>query len=273
MNNFRDTGSWPTGTHPFGYGKACHDAGGKLLWAWQPVSRSRGQVFTPGPREMLTPGPADVKLPRKEKHHRTTLVPSNNPDYIRAVRLVFDLYVRVGMSRRQISARLNGKGLRFYSREWTHPLVTHVLRNPAYIGDTHFGKTQAGTIHTFDGKGLVVEVARAEGVRRRDVAEQIVQKGTHTPLIDPKTWELAQEKLAGEQDAAREGRKSFSPRNPAYYLKQLFVCGHCGKPMRGRTEIDGKTRKRTIMYACSSYIQGRCGGYETPCGYHRIAHT
>ena len=50
MNNFKDTGTWPTGAHPFGYGKACYTPEGKLVWEWQPVSRSKGQVFYPDPK-------------------------------------------------------------------------------------------------------------------------------------------------------------------------------------------------------------------------------
>jgi hypothetical protein len=52
----------------------------------------------------------------------------------------------------------------------------------------------------------------------------------------------------------------------------LFVCGHCKKAMVGRTETDWTTRKKTVVYVCSTYVRGRCGGHEVPCGYHRITH-
>jgi len=32
VNNFNETRSWPTGPQPFGFDKACHAAGGTLLW-------------------------------------------------------------------------------------------------------------------------------------------------------------------------------------------------------------------------------------------------
>jgi DNA invertase Pin-like site-specific DNA recombinase len=63
VNNFRDTGSWPTGSHPYGYGKECRAADGKLLWVWQPVNRSRGQVFYPDAAGRLTPGPGERAHP------------------------------------------------------------------------------------------------------------------------------------------------------------------------------------------------------------------
>src|SRR5262249_8097125 len=142
VNNFLANGSWPTGTHPYGYGKRCYSADGRLLWEWQPVNRSTGQVFYPDGSGGLMPGPDAVRTPRRGKGQTIKMVPSTNPDYVRAVKLIFDLYGRVGLSRRQISARLNREGLTFNGGPFTHPDVPHILENPAYMGDTYFGKVQ-----------------------------------------------------------------------------------------------------------------------------------
>jgi hypothetical protein len=267
--NFLATGSWPTGTHPYGYGKACYGPDGKpLRWVWQPVNRTRGQLYYPGEDGELHPaGPADAKIPRKAKGDVIKLVPSDNPDYVRAVGLIFDLYTRVGLSRRQISARLNSEGLTFNGGKFTHPDVTNILENPAYVGDTHFGKVQSGGFQTFDAKGLITAVTQKSEPRRRCASECLVKQGTHKPLVDRPTWELAQQKLAGERQ-----RACYAPRNPAYYLKQVFVCGHCGKGMTGRTEMDPRTRRRTVVYLCPTYVRGRCDGHPSPCGYQRITH-
>jgi hypothetical protein len=268
VNNFQATGSWPTGTHPYGYGKRCFSPDGKLLWEWQPVNRSQGQLFYPDGDGALNPvGPPDAKIPRKAKGQIIKLVPSINRGYVRAVKMVFDLYTRAGLSRRRISAHLNSERLTFNGGPFTHPDVTNILQNPAYAGDTYFGKVQTGELHTFDAKGMVVEVVGQSDDKRRAQEECLVKRDTHEALVDRKTFKLAQEKLADEQK-----RTSFSPRNPAYYLKQLLVCGHCGKGMAGQTEIDKITRKRTVVYICSSYVAGRCNGHPTACGPHRITH-
>lgn len=266
VDNFKEFGSWPTGTHPYGYGKECRGKDGTLRWVFQPVNRSLGQVFYPGP-DGLAPGPENVRIPRKAKGDILRLVPSNHPEFVRAVKLIFDLYTQLALSRRQISARLNAEGLTFNGGPFTHPDVTNILTNPAYVGDTHFGKVQTGELNTFDPQGLIVEVKRKREQLRRDAAECLVRQNTHEALVDRPTWELAQKKLAAER-----ARTSHAPRNPAYYLKQIFVCGHCGKSMAARTERCGKTGKRTVVYVCASYIQGRCGGYPSECGYHRISH-
>jgi hypothetical protein len=268
VNNFKDTGSWPTGTHPYGYGKRCYSPDRRVLWEFQPVNRSKGQVFYPDADGTLVAGPTDVRIPSKDKRDVVKLVPSNNPDFVRAVKLVFDLYTRVGLSRRQISTRLNGEGLTFNGGPFTHPDVQNILTNPAYMGDTHFGKVQTGELHTFDANGILVEVKAKRERPRRAISERLVRENTHEPLVDRKTWQLAQQKLTAEKD-----RTSFSPRNPAYYLKQLFVCAHCGKGMRGRCESYPGTKVKTVVYVCSSYINGRIGGYQTKCGYHRITHA
>ena len=261
VNNFLDTGSWPTGTHPYGYGKACYAPDGKKLkWTWQPINRKTGDVFYAGTKG-LTPGPVSVKIPRKDKRDIIKLIPNANSEYVRAVQLVYDLYTRVGLSRRQISVRLNEEGLKFNGGTFAHTNITDILRNPAYTGDTVFGKMQSGELHTFDPKGNIVEVKEIPKERNRDVANCLVKKNTHEPLVDRKTWKRAQKKLASERE-----RTSYAPRNPAYYLKQIFVCDHCGKSLAARTE-NGK-----VVYVCSSYLRGRQNGHPVDCGYHRITH-
>lgn len=102
--------------------------------------------------------------------------------------------------------------------------------------------------------------------RSRELSQCLVMKDTHEPLVDRKTWELAQQKLADERE-----RTSHAPRNPAYYLKQIFVCGHCGKSMAARTETDPNGHRK-VVYVCSTYLKGRQNGHPVPCGYHRITH-
>ncbi len=104
--------------------------------------------------------------------------------------------------------------------------------------------------------------------KHRAAGECLVKRDTHEPLVDRETFGLAQEKLASERE-----RTSFAPRNPAYFLKQLFVCGHCGKGLTGRTETNPDTGGKTVMYVCPTYIAGRCNGHASPCGYHRISHA
>jgi hypothetical protein len=56
-------------------------------------------------------------------------------------------------------------------------------------------------------------------------------------------------------------------------LKQIFVCGHCGKPLTGRMQIHPVSKERTPVYVCQSYVRGKANGHKSPCGYHRIPHA
>ena len=266
VNNFNDRGSWPTGSHPFGFGKECYD-GDKLLWRWYPVSRTLGQAFYPDDKGKLNGGPKDVRIPGKKNYHNTNLIPTNNKRHLETVKLVFELFTKVGLSRRQISARMNEEGRTFYDKEFTFSYVQQILTNPAYVGDTHFGKTQTGELRTFDKDLLIVTLKKKMDTIQRPEAERIIKQNTHEGIVSRKVWNLTVQRLASEKE-----RISYSPRNPAYYLKQIFVCGHCGKSMMGRTDIDHGTKKRRVFYVCTSYCQGKSSGIETKCGYHRINH-
>lgn len=221
---FLETGSWPTGSHPYGYGKKCHAPGGALKWTWIPTCRGKGQLYFPDETGTLKPvGPPDAKIPPKTKGGRevTKLVPGR-PDYVRAVKLVYDLYARVGLSRRAISKRLNDEGLKFNDGLFTHPDVTNILKNPAYLGDTHFGKVQTGDLSTFDPEGLIIPVKGKRDDKSRPIEECLVKKDTHEALIDRETWDRAQERLARELeecvldvDGNGHARRT-PPRNPAY---------------------------------------------------------
>lgn len=269
VNNFKDSGSWPTGTHPFGYGKSCYSKEGQLLWRFEPVSRTLGYMFEADANgNLVTPEhPKLEHIKRKGKRDKIVLVPSQNKEHVKTVRMVFDLYARVGLSRRRISAQLNKEGRRFYEREFSHTFVGQILGNAAYVGDTHFGKTRAGELHSFDGDGLVVPIKKFRGIERRTAEDRIIKSDTHEGLVDRETWKLTQDKLASEKE-----RTCFSPRNSAYYLKTIFVCGHCGCGMTGRTEIDPSSKHRKVVYVCSSYMKGRSAGSTVSCGYQRIAH-
>jgi hypothetical protein len=252
------------------------------LWQWIPKDRTRGQLYVPDATGHLVPtGADDQPLRRKEKgvRQRTVLVPGR-PEYVRAVRLVFDLYTRAGLSRRAISAKLNTAGHTFNGGPFTHPDVTVILTNPAYLGDTHFGKRRTAKHFSFTAAGTLVPVDNRQGRLRRPVEDRLVKEGTHDPLIDRATWDLAQEKLAWEREQLTEPDRHghchatrIASRNPAYYLRQLLICGHCGKPMAGRTETDWRSGKKRTVYVCSTYVKGRCGGHPVQCGHQTITHA
>jgi hypothetical protein len=261
---FQATDSWPNGCQPFGFGKEVYTPGGLLLWRFDPVTRTTGTVTeanASGKLAKADPNAKVEKIKKKQKGEITKLVPSTNKQHVKTVQLIFDYYTRMGLTRRGISQRLNEEGRLYYDKPFTHSLVGEILENAAYVGDTHFGKSKSGTRFTFEANWEVVEAKRGAKKAKRSEGELLVKQKTHTGLIDRKTWTLAQKKLASEKE-----RTTYAPKNPAYYLKTIFVCGHCGKNMTGRME------NGDVVYVCSTYAQSSSAGQKQKCGYHRIRH-
>ncbi len=274
VNDFinRPKTSWPTGPHPFGYAKRCFESDGKTLkWEWQPISRTLGVAYDykGGKRQERNGRPE--KIPRKNRQDVTVLIPSENTRFVKAVQLVFEYYAKLDISRRQISRRLNDEGYTFYDKQFSHSYVTQILKNPAYIGDIHFGKMKAGELYSFEPDGTLAAVKNfneGQKPKPRPESERIVKKDTHEGLISRELWNKAQKKLEREANDRASKNVCFATRNPNYYLKSVLVCGHCKRNMVGRTDPNSKK----VSYVCSSYISGRCNGHDADCGYHSIQH-
>lgn len=275
VDNFTTTASWPTGCHPFGYGKT-YFVDGQLRWEFHPVSRTMGRVYTPDTKGKLIAAATDTRIPPRAKKEGgiTKLIPHRDKRFVKSVQLIFDWFTRSGLSRRAIAKRLNDEGRLYYSKPFTPTLVREILINAAYVGDTHFGKSRGGFYRSFDSKGNLVTITdrknqakRRAKTTRRDESERLIMTDTHEALITRKTWELAQAKIASETQDREKKRTSFSPRNPNYFLKQILVCGHCGKGMVGRTEKNG-----TVVYLCGSYVNAHTIGNPHECGFHSIKH-
>jgi hypothetical protein len=269
---FRESGSWPCGKSPYGYGKQCWSADGRLLWVFIPRDGVRGELFHPGADGGLVLTHPDCRIPRKSKgsRERTVLV-RGRPDDARAVKLVYDLFVRLELSKRGIAGRLNGEGLRFNGKAFSHWSIITILRNPAYAGDTVFGRRKTAKHYSFSADGLLVP-ANGHGPTERAADECLVRKDTHEALVDRATWAAARAKLDAEQAAARAGDKRFAVRNPAYYLRGMLVCGACGQPLAGDTATDPDTGRKTVVYVCSSHQRAHKNAAAQACGHRRVTH-
>ena len=272
ISHFQATGSWPTGPHPFGYGKACYRPDGSLKWVFQPSKRTRGVVQYVGEDGELGSPSAETLIPRKEKTDVNKLV-LGDPEHVASVRLVFDLFVKRGLSRRAISKELNQAGRKHYDKEFSPSIVKTILDNPAYLGHTHYGRTEASKFATFGADGIPRQhhqrMKRGQtrpDKRVRPEEERLVIENTHDPIIERDIWDKAQQRIADEATK----KTNHGSRNPAYWLKGLLYCGHCGEQMVGRT--DKLESGDVVFYVCNSYQRGKINGTDHGCGYHRVNH-
>ncbi len=278
VNNLDHRGQWPSGAAPFGYGKACYSQDDTLLWTWQPTSRTRGQHYIVKNGKLI-PGQGDIQVPPRNRTGSNkpymSLIPHTNKTFVKTVKLIFEMFTTQNISCRSLAKKINAAGRKYYDKPFNHSLVMQILRNPAYMGHTHFGKSQSGNYFTVGPDRLLIDFDQEEqqqsGLRperrQRKVEERVVKNDTHEALISAKIWKKAQEKLKRIESAKR-----YPPRNPEYYLRPLLVCGHCGKSMSGRTEIHPSTKERTITYFCPTYLGARSKGIESKCLSYRITH-
>lgn len=143
-----------------------------------------------------------------------TLEPNENAD---VVRMIFDCYVNQNMTYYQIACKLNELGIPApRGGEWHKDTINKLLRNDHYAGKVHFNNIKRVTM-----------VENGERVSKRITQprdEVIVAEGRHQAIIDPETFQKAQDKL------------SLNPPNTTRYalknpLSGLLKCEKCGLAM------------------------------------------
>lgn len=112
---------------------------------------------------------------------------------------------------------------------WSRYVLHHILSNPVYIGTVRFRITEVK-----NGKRYV-----------RPEEEHIIVENAHEPIVDQKTWDIVQKKLAKYKFSyARKGKRIISPSNtPTYSLTGVVKCGVCGYTL-GINKTSRKYKKR-----------------------------
>lgn len=172
------------------------------------------------------------------------------------VRMIFELYTagesnakgvteRLGSYR--IAKRLNSLGVKTkHGNVWYAGSVREVLINPVYIGKTFW-------------KRRPTEKTRENGQtvkkRTRNPSEYEQFSGLHEPLVDQKTFDLANEYL-GKSMHASTSRK-YELQNP---FAGILICGKCGRVMQRKKNY---SRKGTPGFVCTNLDCDNVGvGYE-----------
>ncbi len=172
---------------------------------------------------------------------------------VRVVRQLFIDYATTAIGLRGLAQRLTAAGVpspRGHKLGWGSNTVKRILKNPTYLGRLVWGRLTKGKFF-----GVVnAELVPLDGARRHRPNDKWVsadqQRQTHDPLVDIKTWEECQGKLARR-------KKDRQPRLGCYPLSGLVRCGHCGGNMVARAfrRPTGRTYRRVL---CGTY--NRTGG-------------
>jgi site-specific DNA recombinase len=151
------------------------------------------------------------------------------------VRRIFDMYVKQGLTVRQIAKQLTLGGTPAPSggREWSWTMVDRILHDEAYIGTFYHNRFNCVTV---------------EGAHRHkpSIKHPLRPREEWIPISVPPIIEVEIFHKAGMR--IKENQK-FSPRNlqePAYLLRRLVRCGHCGATCSANTV--GRTARRPSHY-------------------------
>lgn len=234
MLSLIEKGHWAGGTAPYGYDRAIFDSTGQLLRVVKTGEPSR---MAPGDYVKLAPG---------------------DPDFVKTVQRLFDLFVNRGLGYRAIASLFNQEGIPGPSGgRWAIVTVQTLLRNPVYKGAVVWNKTSHGRFHVVRKEGERTEIhslGKRSAIRiiHHPPERWIVVEDAHEPLISKELFAAAQAKRRTRSAALYRynGRGADSP----YLLTSLIRCGQCGSRMYGHT----KRRKGHVypMYVCGGFSQG-----------------
>ncbi|MEH7276170.1 recombinase family protein, partial [Neobacillus vireti] len=144
-----------------------------------------------------------------------------------AVRLIFKLHSQ-GHGSFKIRDILNEEGIYKPSRtdHWNLPSIKRIIRNEKYKGWNFFNDRKK---------------VKKNGKWVYETLEKIVVKEAHPPIIPEKEWDLANKDR--EERAKRAGmiREKPAVKSGVTSLKDLMICGCCGRKMTIRKDLSCAT--------------------------------
>ena len=156
-------------------------------------------------------------------------VPDENAEIVRCI---FSDYLN-GAGIRAIATKYASLGLR--TKRGNIPdnrFIEYILHNPAYIGKIRWSKR-----------------GRAASTRHYDDSNIMICDGKHEPLIDGKTFEAVQEKIA--ETKKHFGKYQRPEQTTSYMLKGLVRCSNCNATLV-------MSNKQSRNYQCHNYARGSC---------------
>jgi site-specific DNA recombinase len=166
-----------------------------------------------------------------------------DPEWAALIRRIYTEYLKAGASLRSVANLLNSDGIpTARGGKWSITTVRDTLTNRKYTGAFVRFKTRTGKYHAIqDG-----EIVARRKTDAREKPEPMIREDNHEAIIDKRTFERVQAKLAKQQ-------KHTAHRNGYQYIfTGLVRCGDCGGPMSGQPSRNGSGIPQH-RYECSAY--------------------
>jgi site-specific DNA recombinase len=184
-----------------------------------------------------------------------------DPAEAEIVRQIFEWFSRDRLPIREISRRLNARGLRTRQgkERWSTSLIWGILGNMAYCGRACYGRRKVGERrprqNVFWAAGVPVKGGPA--YRHPTPPEDWIEIPVPA-LVDETLIKTARVQL-------EENRRSngVGPDGPRHLLQGLVVCRQCGRALVYHRCHSGKLVGPTGAHKRSSYSYYRCAGLNT----------
>ncbi|MFN0223224.1 recombinase family protein [Paenibacillus sp. KR2-11] len=150
------------------------------------------------------------------------------PERAELIREMFDLLIQKKWGYLKIAKHLNTRSIPGIRGGSFHgSTIENILKNHTYVGKNHWK------------------------LKDRPESERIVRQGTHEPIIDQSTFDMAQNIIQ------RRSRKEMSRSSYDYPFSTIIRCGRCGGPYHGHMQPTTKGIKY-YYYRCLNKLRGKC---------------
>jgi hypothetical protein len=250
-------GEWQGGPLRLGFDVACcaRETDKEL---WRVVFEARGKrlkVYPDGRTERFD---GQENFPKFQPMTEVLrIAPSEDKAKIEAAVSVFKRYATESISFTALAHYLSKLGWRNgYGGYFQGQQVEAMLGDPVFLGYYVWNRAHFGKFHRYQ-KGQTVPELNYGGKRSENDKDDWVhsRRRLFEPLIDLKTWDAVQRKLA------ERSKRAYAPRSALQYLAGLVYCGNCGCRMvagpsrkpKSKPRKDGSTGDR-YEYFCSTYF-------------------
>jgi DNA invertase Pin-like site-specific DNA recombinase/cell division protein FtsB len=150
------------------------------------------------------------------------------------IKLIFDKYVKEGLTCYQIAKYLNLYGFKTrQNNTFERRSVEYILNNPMYKGYIRWNRSHTATKST------------------NAALEGILVKGHQEPIISEELYDLAQVRMASEKTSKRKARPVTEYK---HWLSGLLKCSNCGQSMTASKVKNS----RYLNFCCNGYTKGKC---------------
>ncbi|XXX81493.1 recombinase family protein [Sorangium sp. So ce134] len=171
------------------------------------------------------------------------------------VRAIFDAFVHQQMPLRTIARRLNTQQIPTSKGGcWRASRVHELLRNPAYMGQAAYGKSESVESRPLRPRRSKPRVARGDArTHRRRPADQWISIPV-PPIVPAEVFAAAREQMMRNRQLSQR-----HARGQRYLLQGLVVCARCGYAFCGRSASKPSSSVIYRYYCCSSAQAARDG--------------